>query len=83
MVNDLRNFLSDPSFGSVMLDLFSLNLQRARDHGICSLQQARTKFGLSQTATWTDIFRNKIKANALQSLYGSLDKVDLWLGIIG
>lgn len=66
-----------------MLDLFSLNLQRARDHGICSLQQARIKFGFSQIATWTDIFRNRNKANALQSLYGNLDKVDLWLGIIG
>lgn len=65
------------------MDLFALNLQRARDHGICSLQQARQQLGLSTTLTFSDIFGNLDKANKLRTAYGSLDKVDLWLGIIG
>lgn len=53
---DLRNFLTLPSAGNVKLDLFSLNIQRARDHGICSIQQARQTLGLNTQATFNDIF---------------------------
>ncbi len=46
LVNDLRNFLFFPPSGQVKLDLFSFNVQRGRDHGICSVNAAREKMGL-------------------------------------
>ena len=35
MIDELRNLLiDDPGFREVKLDLFSLNIQRSRDHGL-------------------------------------------------
>jgi peroxidase len=75
--------LTTPDNGNIKLDLFALNLQRGRDHGICSIQQARQTLGLNPQATFGDIFAGPAKADKLKNAYGSLDKVDLWLGIIG
>lgn len=79
----MRNFLTTPDNGNIKLDLFALNIQRARDHGICSVQQARQTRGLNTQATFGDIFAGPANADKLRNAYGSLDKVDLWLGIIG
>ncbi len=46
LVKDLRNFLFFPPNAEVKLDLFSFNVQRGRDHGICSVKDARQKMGL-------------------------------------
>jgi hypothetical protein len=38
IVDDVRNFLFLLPNREIKVDLFALNLQRARDHGICSVK---------------------------------------------
>lgn len=89
MVDDLRNFLTTQVFGTLKIDLFSTNVQRGRDHGLCSYKKARIQMDPADSATF-EIFNPpnspngpNSKANKVQSLYASLDNVDLWVGIIG
>jgi hypothetical protein len=56
--NDLRNFLFDPDSPTI-LDLFSLNIARGRDHGICSLNDARQVVGLPKKTDFKQIFENQ------------------------
>lgn len=90
LVDDLRNFLTSSNFGSVKIDLFSTNVQRGRDHGICSYTQARAQMGLSDLA-FVDIFdppaatvsRPGSRSAKMQTWYGTTDNIDMWVGIIG
>ena len=80
----LRNLLfGDPAspvrFG---VDLASLNIQRGRDHGLPDYNSVR-KFYLGRSATrFSDINRNDTLAGNLESLYKSVNNVDLWTGVL-
>src|SRR5688572_16264736 len=84
-INDvLRNFLSgnpnDPvRFG---IDLGSLNIQRGRDHGLPDYNTARRFYTGSAALSFRDISPVDSIARALKNLYGDIDNVDLWIGIL-
>lgn len=79
LVDDLRNFLfGAPGQGG--LDLAALNIQRGRDHGLASYNQARIDFGLAHAADFSDITSDPAMQDALASVYTSVDEVDLWVG---
>lgn len=81
IVDPLRNFLfGAPGAGG--LDLASLNIQRGRDHGLGTYNQVRADFGLPRIATFSQITSDATKASRLQSLYGSTDRVDAWVGLL-
>ncbi len=75
----LRNFLFGPGFG---IDLASLNIQRGRDHGLPNYNAVRTYYTGSGVTNFSQITSDVAKAPALQSLYGNVNNIDLWVGIL-
>ncbi len=81
IVDSLRNFLfGQPGDGG--LDLASLNIQRGRDHGLADYNSARKAYGLAPVTSFAQITSDKQVQQTLQSLYGSVDNIDLWVGIL-
>ncbi|HRH93715.1 MAG TPA: peroxidase family protein [Candidatus Peribacteria bacterium] len=80
MINDLCNFLFGPP-GSGGLDLASLNIQRGRDHGLPSYNQARRDYGLTPRTSFNEITSDADVAQRLSTVYGGdIEKVDMWVG---
>lgn len=79
VVDGVRNFLFGPP-GAGGLDLASLNIQRGREHGLGDYNSTRKAVGLAPVSSFNQITSDEELAAKLQSLYGSVDKVDLWVG---
>lgn len=79
VVDDLRNFLfGAPGAGG--FDLASLNIQRGRDFGLPSYNDARAAMGLPRVTDFHQISSDPAVQNALYQAYGSVDDIDLWVG---
>jgi peroxidase len=79
IVDPLRNFLfGAPGDGG--MDLASLNIQRGRDNGLASYNDTRKVLGLAPAKTFADITSDPTVQAELKSVYGTVDKVDLWVG---
>ena len=64
------------------MDLISLNLQRARDHGIPGYNLFREKCNMTRARTFEDL-HNEIQphlVDRLKKIYESVDDVDLFTG---
>lgn len=62
-------------------DLVSLNLMRARDHGIPPYNHLRQLYGLRKLKYFYQITKNKNVAKKLEDVYaGDINKVDPWIG---
>lgn len=81
LVDGIRNFLFGPP-GAGGLDLAALNIQRGRDHGIPSYNQARDMFGLRRAQRFRDITKDRDTQRALEKAYGHVDRVDAWIGML-
>src|SRR5262249_34400208 len=79
VVDSVRNFLFGPP-GAGGLDLASLNIQRGRDHGLSDYNTTRAALGLPKVTSFDQITSDPTLAAQLQSVYGSVDNVDLWVG---
>jgi peroxidase len=80
----LRNMLfgspTDPvRFG---IDLASLNIQRGRDHGLPNYNKVRQFYTGTTATSFSDISSIPAIADSIQSLYGGLNNIDLWVGIL-
>ncbi len=81
VVGSVRNFLfGAPGQGG--FDLASLNIQRGRDHGLADYNDTRVAIGLPRARSFADITRNRDVQAKLQQVYGSVDKIDLWVGVL-
>jgi hypothetical protein len=84
-INDvLRNFLfvsasSPVRFG---IDLGSLNIQRGRDHGLPDYNTARLFYTGRAARRFSDITSVDSLADSLERLYGNVNNMDLWIGIL-
>ncbi len=81
LVDGVRNFLFGPP-GSGGMDLASLNIQRGRDHGLSDYNTTRAAYGLPRVHSFADITSNPDLQQALQTEYGSVDNIDLWVGAL-
>ena len=80
VVDDVRNFLFDPP-GAGGMDLASLNIQRGRDHGLPSLNDARRHLELAPYTSFLQLAGGDTElAEQLASVYESVDQLDLWIG---
>lgn len=80
----LRNFLfGDPAapvrFG---LDLAAINIQRGRDHGLANYNLYRKLYTGKPATNFSDITTDAVLAGRLRSLYGNVDNIDLWVGLL-
>jgi peroxidase len=81
VVDSLRNFLFGAP-GSGGFDLVSLNIQRGRDHGLADYNATREAYGLDPAQSFADVTSNEdVQAN-LESLYGNVNNIDLWVGLL-
>jgi hypothetical protein len=79
VIDDVRNFLFGlPGAGG--FDLASLNLQRGRDHGIPTYNDVRLALGLNPALTFADITKRPDVQQRLESVYGRVELVDVWIG---
>ena len=79
VIDDVRNFLFGPP-GAGGFDLVSLNIQRGRDHGLASYNDAREAYGLERVDDFDDITSDVELQNILRDLYGSVDNIDPFVG---
>ncbi|MBT8229372.1 MAG: T9SS type A sorting domain-containing protein [Bacteroidia bacterium] len=81
IIDDLRNFLfGSPGAGG--LDLASINIYRGRDRGIGSYNDLRNDFGLPKVKKFEDFTANPHDVEILQELYGDVNNVDAWVGML-
>ncbi len=81
LVDDVRNFLfGDPSDGG--FDLAALNIQRGRDHGLPSYNEARLYMALPTKASFAEVSSDPGTQTRLASVYANVDEIDLWVGAL-
>ncbi|MCC9607970.1 Ig-like domain-containing protein [Blastopirellula sp. JC732] len=79
VIDDVRNFLFGPP-GAGGLDLPAINIQRGRDFGLPSYNQARLDFGLPAVTSFSEITSDPVVAMRLEAAYGDVDLIDVWVG---
>ena len=79
LVEDVRSFLFGPP-GAGGLDLGALNIQRGRDHGLPDYNSAREAYGLPRVTDFSQITSDPAIAATLESLFGSVDNIDVFVG---
>ncbi len=81
MVDSVRNVLfGAPGSGAGGQDLFALDIQRGRDVGLPTYNEARVAYGLPAVTSFSQITSNIAMQQQLQSIYGSVDNVELFVG---
>lgn len=79
VIDDVRNFLfGAPGAGG--FDLVALNIQRGRDHGLPSYNDARVALGLAPATSFEDITPDAEIQDRLAAVYADVDDIDVWVG---
>jgi hypothetical protein len=78
-VDSIRNELFGPP-GSGGIDLIAVDIQRGRDLGLPSYNQSRLLYGLPAVTSFAQITSDPTVQAQLQKIYGSVDKIDVFVG---
>ncbi|EGD74734.1 dual oxidase 2 short isoform [Salpingoeca rosetta] len=80
ITEDLRGFVFGP-LEATRRDLMAINIQRARDHGLPSYNDARIHFGLAPITDFSDLPVSADLVTATREVYGDeLEHFDIWTG---
>jgi hypothetical protein len=83
VIEDVRGFLfGAPNGAGTCLDLTALNIQRGRDHGLPSYNALRVAMGLESYTSFAQVTSDVARQTKLASLYGDVNNVDLWAGML-
>jgi peroxidase len=79
IASDLLDLFNPGAPGS-NFDLGAVDVERTRDLGIATLNQTRVALGLSAYTDFSQITADTTLAAKLQSVYGTVDQIDLFVG---
>ncbi|MCA9262226.1 MAG: peroxidase family protein [Planctomycetales bacterium] len=84
---DLRmpSALRDSMFGapgSGGMDLFAINVQRGRDHGLPTYNDMLRSMLITPITSFAEISSNPDTVAAMSSMYASVEDIDLWVGLL-
>lgn len=82
LIDDLRNFLFGPPGTGGGLDLAAININRGRERGLPDFNTVRSNFGLPRASNFKDITGDDESASLLETIYGGVDKIDSWVGML-
>lgn len=83
VIDDIRNFLfvpRNPRAGG--FDLAAININRGRERGLPDYNTIRENFGLPKVNDFHDITKDADEAAAMEALYGNVDNIDPWVGML-
>lgn len=81
IVDDLRNMLfGAPGAGG--LDLFAINVQRGRDHGLPTYNEIAAHLGFTAPTSFAELTDDTQLQLDLASVYSDVSDVDLWVGLL-
>ncbi|MEM7590515.1 MAG: peroxidase family protein [Cyanobacteria bacterium P01_A01_bin.83] len=82
LIDDVRNLLFTFGTHTTGRDLFAINLERGRINGVNDYNTVREAYGLARVDSFDDITSDvEIQAH-LESLYGTVDNIDLYVGLL-
>ena len=82
LIGDVRNLLFTFGPHTTGRDLFAINIERGRINGISDYNTVRESYGLSPVDSFDDITSDLEVQNQLKSLYGNVDNIDLFVGLL-
>ena len=82
VIEDVRSMLFGPSPSSPAGDLVAINIERGRLNGVADYNTVRESYGLQRVSSFADITTDTNKQLALESLYGSVNDIDAFVGFL-
>lgn len=82
IIDDVRNLLFRFGPDAIGRDLFSLNLQRGRLHGLADYNTIREAFGLEPVHSFGEITSDTELQHQLESLYEDVNDIDAFVGLL-
>ena len=84
IIDDVRNLLfgMGPRGTVSARDLAAINIERGRLNGLVDYNTVREAFGLSRVTSFAEITSDQEKQTTLQELYGNVDNIDFFVGML-
>lgn len=79
VIDEVRNYVTGLDTG---LDVVAININRGRERGLPDYNSVREILGLSRVRSFGEITTNPADARVLEDLYGSVDHIDPWVGML-